>query len=102
MNNAVALLSQANPWTSSGREAARFTRGTQVEAQKSVAKAELNEFQAQLRKRYTENRMHDAKEVMDLALNLSGGDSLILAGLMEFAGGWMQSEQMIYRAQNAR
>jgi len=95
-------MQQSNPWTGSGREAARYTRSTQVEAQKSVARAELNEFQAQLRKRYTENRMHDAKEIMELALNLSGGDSLILSGLMEFAGGWMQSEQAIYRAQSGR
>lgn len=86
-----------SPWTAQGREMAHVDRNTALQGKKSLARAELGEFNAQIRKRYTENRLHDAADVMGLALSLSQGDPLLMAGLMEITGEFLRTEQRAYR-----
>ena len=73
-NEIVPSWNSPGPWTAKGREVAHIKRNADVEATKSLTRAELSEIDAQLRKRYTENRVYDLKDVMSLALSLSDGD----------------------------
>lgn len=89
---------EPSPWTSQGRDIANIKRNSAVVAQNHLSQAEIAEFDAQIRKRYTENRLYDATDVMNLAVNLAQGDQLILSGLMQLAGEYLRNEGRVLRS----
>lgn len=94
---ALETWGKPSPWTSHGREIQAIDRNTAVQAKRDLARAEIAEFDAALRKRFVENRLCDANDVMNLALQLAHGDPLIQEGLMEIVGNYLITEARIFR-----
>lgn len=84
--------------TSINRERNRIDQRAEVQMYASAKAMEVRDFEALLRKRYAENRMMDARDMVNLARDLSGGHELMFNTLMEFGAQWMQGELRIMRS----
>lgn len=79
------------------RERNRIDQRADMRMYEASKAMEAEDFKATLRKRYAENRMMDARDMVNLARDLSGGNELMFNTLMDFGAQWMQGELRIMR-----
>ena len=90
------------PWSAQGKAMAHITKKSQIDAYSALTQAQLDDFKASLHKRYTENRMTDAHDLLGYARQLAGGDQFMLDGLMALVGQWMQTEMRVMRGMGSK
>lgn len=93
----VQTWSEPSGWSAQGREIRAISNQRAVAAHRSLAHAEQSELEAQFRKKYLENRLYDANELMNIAIQLSDGDALKFSGLSQLVNAWFMNEAGIFR-----